>query len=108
MKAYHSAYALRDNGVKQEEEAKNNPTLTQEQKNKITAKVKKAEQDIESTREKYKDSLRDIGNYNNKYIDDMKYEYDKCQKFEEERKNFIKEKIFSFHSCIDRGFFANK
>ena len=108
MKAYHSANALRDNGKKQEEEAKNNPTITHEQITKISAKVQKAEQDIEMTREKYKDALRDIGNYNNKYIEDMKYEFGRCQKFEETRKNYMKERMLMFHACVNRDFFVSK
>ena len=108
MKAYHSTNALRDNGKKQEAEAKNNPTITQEQMAKIGAKVQKAEQDIEITREKYRDALRDIGNYNNKYMEDMKYEFSRCQKFEETRKSYIKEKMLMFHAWVNRNFFVNK
>lgn len=102
MKAYHSANHLW--GLAKTEE-KSSTELTAEQKTKLQTKVKKLEQEIDVNKEKYKEALRDISNYNPKYMDDMQYEFGKCQKFEEARRTFIKEKLIALHACLDRTIF---
>ena len=93
----------------QEEELKAaRDTTTQEQLTKAAAKVKKATQDKENALEIYKESLRDIGGYNQKYKDDMVYEYDKWQTAEGRRKDFVIEKMKQYKNCIDLSQFHTR
>eukprot|EP00794_Sanderia_malayensis_P000137 gene137-749_t len=99
---YHNTCQALDAIKQQEVDLKaNTEGTTQEQLNKIQTKVKKAAQDRETALDNYKDALRDIGNYNPKYREDMTYEYDKWQTFESKRKDFIIEKLKEFKDCID-------
>ena len=108
MKAYHSMNHLHRLAKRQEKEAKSRTETTQIQLSKISDKIRKLEKDICTARDDYKEALRDIGNYNPKYKDDMEYEYSKCQIFEETRRKVTKEKLCQFQSCINRTIFTEK
>ena len=102
MKAYHSSRQLLDITTEQEKEVKANvETTTQDQLTKTQTKKKKAELDVETTRDKYKESIRDISNYNPKYRDDMEYEFEKWQAFEYKRRDFMKEKLKESCDCLN-------
>ena len=93
----------------QETELKANvTTTTQEQLTKMENKVKKATQDKENALEFYKEAIRDISNYNHKYKDDMKYEFDKWQTSELRRKEFVVEKLKEFKDCVDISRFQDR
>ena len=109
MKAYHSAKDLL-RSLKEQDEAlrcDKNET-TQEQLNKLSNKIRKCELEIDNTNNKYHNAIRDITTYNPKYIDDMKYEFEVCQKFEKVRRDTVKEKIEHYLACIDRRIFFKK
>ena len=108
MRGYHSTCKLSDLLQAQEKEAKGRPETTSEQLTKLADKCKKASSEIEVTRSKYQESLRDITNYNPKYIEDMNYEFNKCQDVEKIRRDFMKEKLQEFHGCLDRQIFSNR
>ncbi|XP_065648302.1 protein kinase C and casein kinase substrate in neurons protein 1 isoform X2 [Hydra vulgaris] len=65
-------------------------------------KLRKLEEEVLITRGKYEEAIRDISNYNPKYQDDMRYEFNNCQTFEEARKNFVKESLLNYHACLNR------
>ena len=83
-------------------------TTTQEQVNKVQNKVKKASQDKETSLEFYKESIRDIGGYNQKYQNDMIYEYEKWETAEGKRKKFVVEKMKQFKECVDLSQFHSR
>ena len=83
-------------------------TTTQEQLTKIQNRVKRAEQDRETSLEFYKETLRDIEGYNGKYKGDMTYEYDKWETSEGKRKEFVIEKMKQFQECIDFSQFDSR
>ena len=83
-------------------------TTTQEQLAKIQNRVKRAEQDRETSLEFYKDTLRDIEGYNGKYKGDMTYEYDRWEASEGKRKEFVIEKMKQFKECVDFSQFDSR
>lgn len=96
-RAYYQACKVRDQSDKLYKEAcVEGSTVTEEQVKKLKDKSDKAANDVQTTRDKYQDSLRDIGNYNPKYVEDMRYTFDKCQQSEEERKNFFKQTLLNY------------
>lgn len=68
---------------------------------KLQDRVARAKDDVQKTKEKYESSLREINEYNPKYMEDMTSVFDKCQEFEEKRLKFFKETLFSIHSCLN-------
>ncbi len=99
---YHSSCQFLDIVKRQDEELlADREQTTQDQINKMKTKLKKATNDREAALENYKEALRDIGNYNRKYMEDMEYEYEKWQSMEVKRKDFITEKFKEFRDCID-------
>ena len=77
-------------------------------RNKIATKIKKCETEAENNNNKYRNSIRDITNYNPKYQEDMNYEFNLCQEFEKIRRDIVKEKLESLVSCLDRRIFIKK
>ena len=67
-----------------------------EQVKKLKDKSERAASDAQTTKGRYEESLRDIGNYNPKYMEDMRFVFNKCQQSEEERKNFFKQTLLNF------------
>lgn len=68
---------------------------------KLQDRVAKAKDEVQKTKEKYEQSLREINEYNPKYMEDMTTVFEKCQEFEEKRLKFFKEMLFSIHSCLN-------
>lgn len=96
-RAYYQACKARDQSEKLYKEASvEGSTVVEEQVKKLKDKSDKAASDAQTTRGRYEESLRDIGNYNPKYMEDMRYVFNKCQQSEEERKNFFKQTFLNF------------
>lgn len=68
---------------------------------KLQDRVAKAKDEVQKTKEKYEQSLREINEYNPKYMEDMTTVFEKCQEFEEKRLKFFKEMLFSIHGCLN-------
>ena len=94
--------------TQEEDLKKTKESTTQEQLTKAQNKVKKATQDRGTALEFYKESLRDINGYNQKYKDDMVYEYEKWQTAEGKRKEFVIEKMKQLKDCIDMSQFQTR
>lgn len=74
---------------------------TQEQLNKAKDKAKRASNEVDKTYTKYKESIRDISNYNPKYRDDMCFVFNNLQEFEERRKTFMKQTLEDYCKLIE-------
>lgn len=61
----------------------------------------KANTEVVTAQDNYKESLRDIDNYNPKYKDDMCYVFGRCQKAERERRAFFKQSFLSYCQVLD-------
>lgn len=64
-------------------------------------RVSKCKEDVQKTKERYEQALREINDYNAKYMEDMTVVFDKCQEFEERRLNFFKEVLFGISTCLN-------
>ena len=80
----------------------------EEQVKKLTDKRDKTNLDMLLAQENYKESLRDISNYNPKYKEDMCFVFDKCQKAERERREFFKRSFLSFCEVLNFGKFSDR
>lgn len=96
-RAYYQACKARDQTEKLHKDAcVEGSTVTEDQVRKLKDKSERAASDAQTTKGKYQESLRDIGNYNPKYMEDMRFVFNKCQQSEEERKNFFKQTFLNF------------
>ena len=68
---------------------------------KLQDRVTKCKDEVQKTKEKYDQSLREINEYNAKYMEDMTDVFEKCQEFEEKRLRFFKEMLFAIHGCLN-------
>ena len=96
-RAYYQACKARDQTERLYKEAcVEGSTVNEEQVKKLKDKSDKTANDVQITRGKYQESLRDIGTYNPKYMEDMRFVFNKCQQSEEERKNFFKGTLLNY------------
>lgn len=101
-KAYHNTSKELDSVTLLLSNAETNYTeTTLEQIQKLREKKEKTEKEKEKNLEKYKDRLIDVVHYKNRYVEDMKREFDKCQEFEKARIEFFKEILMTMKTMID-------
>lgn len=100
-KGYHSSCRSRDTAKTQQEEGKLKGS-NDEQLKKLQDKVEKYSEEVGSFKAKYQDALRDLTGYIAKYQEDMKYQFNKCQDFEETRKTFFESLLIDYHKAINR------
>ena len=106
-KGYYSSCRSLDSAKRQQEEGKARGS-SEEQVKKLQDKVEKGSQELSTLKEKYQDALRDLTGYIPKYQEDMKYQFDKCQDFEETRKNFFASLLMQYHKAINREEYASR
>ncbi|XP_050735279.1 protein kinase C and casein kinase substrate in neurons protein 2-like isoform X6 [Eriocheir sinensis] len=68
---------------------------------KLTDRVSKAKEEVARGKEKYEAALREISDYNPKYIEDMTHVFEKAQESESKRLMFFKEMLFATHKCLN-------
>ncbi|BFZ15746.1 hypothetical protein BsWGS_18785 [Bradybaena similaris] len=100
-KDYHAACRTEKSTSNQENNARGDSTVSPDQLKKLQDKLRKCQQEVESTKDKYTAALNDINSYNSKYIEDMTEVYKKCQEFEQKRIEFFKKTFFQIHQCLD-------
>ena len=100
-KTYYNSCRSLDNGKQQQLEGKGKG-MNEEQLKKLQDKVEKFGEDVKECKVKYEDALRDLTGYVPKYQDDMKYQFNKCQEFEELRKSFFESLLVDYHKAVTR------
>ena len=75
---------------------------------KLQDKVEKFSEEVKDCKIKYEDALRDLTGYVPKYEGDMKYQFDKCQEFEERRKQFFESLLLGYHKAVTREEYASR
>ncbi|KAK3103052.1 hypothetical protein FSP39_016086 [Pinctada imbricata] len=100
-KDYHAACRSEKSTANQENNARGDSAVSPDQLKKIQEKLRKCQQDVEATRQKYEASLNDLNSYNAKYMEDMHEVFSKCQDFEKRRLQFFRSTLFDFHQCVD-------
>ncbi|XP_064104403.1 protein kinase C and casein kinase substrate in neurons protein 1-like isoform X4 [Macrobrachium nipponense] len=68
---------------------------------KLRDRVSKASEEVSRGREKYDAALRDISDYNPKYIEEMTHVFEKAQEAESKRLMFFKDMLFATHKCLN-------
>ena len=68
---------------------------------KLQDRVQRAKEDVQRNREKYESALRELNDYNPKYVEDMTDVFEKCQEMETHRLHFVKDLLFSVHKNIN-------
>lgn len=98
---YHSACKNERSAQNQERNAGGDSSLSPDQMKKLTDRVSKAKEEVARGKEKYDASLREISDYNPKYIEDMTHVFEKAQESESKRLIFFKDMLFSTHKCLN-------
>jgi len=63
--------------------------------------VAKCKDEVQKTKEKYDQAIKEINKCNAKYMEDMTVVFEKCQEFEEKRLEFFKKMLFAIHGCLN-------
>ncbi|XP_076351552.1 protein kinase C and casein kinase substrate in neurons protein 1-like isoform X2 [Tachypleus tridentatus] len=98
---YHTACKNEKSAQNQERNANADTSLSPDQVKKMQDRVAKCKDDVQRTKERYEQALREINDYNAKYMEDMTVVFDKCQEFEQKRLDFFKETLFGIHACLN-------
>uniref|UniRef100_T1K8N3 SH3 domain-containing protein n=1 Tax=Tetranychus urticae TaxID=32264 RepID=T1K8N3_TETUR len=98
---YHSACKNERSAVNLERNASGDSSLSPDQVKKLQDRVIKCKDEVQKTKEKYEQALKEINEYNAKYIEDMTVVFDKCQEFEHKRLEFFKKMLFAIHDCLN-------
>ncbi|OQV18603.1 Protein kinase C and casein kinase substrate in neurons protein 1 [Hypsibius exemplaris] len=98
---YHAACQKERSAALREKNSVKDTSLSVDQKKKIEEEVGKISEAKQLLREKYEKTLRDINEYNAKYMEDMGDVYDKCSEMERQRLTFFKDQLKSLHRCLD-------
>ncbi|XP_045119514.1 protein kinase C and casein kinase substrate in neurons protein 2-like isoform X3 [Portunus trituberculatus] len=102
---YHSACKNERSAQNQERNAGGDSSLSPDQRfqlmKKLTDRVSKAKEEVARGKEKYDASLREISDFNPKYIEDMTHVFEKAQESESKRLIFFKDMLFSTHKCLN-------
>ncbi|XP_067654884.1 protein kinase C and casein kinase substrate in neurons protein 2-like isoform X1 [Haliotis asinina] len=100
-KDYHNVCRQEKSTANQENNARADTAVSPDQLKKLQEKLRKLQEEVNVTRDKYQASLNDLNSYNAKYMEDMTEVYEKCQNFERMRIEFLKKTMFQMHSCLD-------
>ncbi|KAK2704115.1 hypothetical protein QYM36_017569 [Artemia franciscana] len=102
---YHSACKGERSALNQERNATGDNSLSPENRivllKKLQDRVQRAKEDVQRNREKYESALRELNDYNPKYVEDMTDVFEKCQEMETHRLHFVKDLLFSVHKNIN-------
>lgn len=98
---YHIACKNEKTLANQERNASSDTSMSPDQLRKIKDRLAKAREEVTKNKEKYEVSLKEIGQYNPKYVIEMTQVFDKCQEMEERRLNFFKDILFKIHDCLN-------
>ncbi|XP_066987689.1 protein kinase C and casein kinase substrate in neurons protein 1 isoform X6 [Macrobrachium rosenbergii] len=98
---YHNACKNEKSAQNQERNAGGDSSLSPDQVKKLRDRVSKASEEVSRGREKYDAALRDISDYNPKYIEEMTHVFEKAQEAESKRLMFFKDMLFATHKCLN-------
>ena len=97
-KVYHNACRVEMN-------QENNKNAMEDQQpehmRKALEKFDKCRKDVDVAKEKYYQTLSELGQVNAKYIEDMTAVFDQTQEFEMKRLGFIKKILYDLHKCLN-------
>ncbi len=68
---------------------------------KVQDRVLRAKDEVQKAKEKYQLALKELNNYNPKYMEDMKTVFNECQDMEAKRLQFFKDVLFAVHKYLN-------
>ncbi|KAG7155510.1 kinase C and casein kinase substrate in neurons protein 2-like [Homarus americanus] len=98
---YHNACKNERSAQNQERNAGGDSSISPDQVKKLQDRVSKAKEEVSRGREKYEICLREISDYNPKYLEEMTHVFDKAQEAESKRLIFFKDMLFATHKCLN-------
>ncbi|CAF3552009.1 unnamed protein product [Rotaria socialis] len=102
---YKREYHVATKGLKtaetQENNAKLDGSIPQEQRSKAVERVERCRKDKDSAKIKYSEALQDLNRANPKYMDDMNDVFIRCQAFEKDRLVKFQEFLSHTEKCLD-------
>ncbi|XP_055329321.1 protein kinase C and casein kinase substrate in neurons protein 1-like [Paramacrobiotus metropolitanus] len=98
---YHAWCQKERTAIVREKNSAKDTSISPDQKKKLEDDVVKFTEQKQQMRDRYEKSLRDINEYNAKYMEDMGDVYDKCSEQERQRLTFFKQQLKNLHRCVD-------
>lgn len=83
-------------------EARVNPKVSQDQRDKLDEKTKRAREDVERSRARYKDTLTEMDIYKPEHMRKMLDVFARTQTFEQERMLFVKQTLAECYDILDK------
>ncbi|CAF1663608.1 unnamed protein product [Adineta ricciae] len=98
---YHTATKNLKMAEAQENNAKLDGAIPQDQRAKVAEKVERCRKEKETAKCKYTEALQELNRSNPKYMDDMNEVFTRCQVFERDRLAKFREFLGATEKCLD-------
>ena len=100
-KNYHAACKACQNASQALKNAEQDANMTKEKREKLQNNEDKHENIVGKMRKKYEEKLQRIGPINTSYEEEMTKVFDKCQRMEEKKLQFVQKMMVEYHKSIN-------